>query len=113
MFMRKAIAAMATAGLLAFAGAAHAEMVTLGFSIENNSDQTITNIYYGPSSSQNWSDDILSGVIAPGETVNITVTDNLPDCDYDFSYTFDDGQEYTEYHVNMCEIDGTVHQFTN
>ena len=112
MFMRKALAGLATAGLLLAAGAAQAE-VTLGFSIENNSSSTITNIYYGPSSSQNWSDDILEGVISPGETVEVSVTDNLPDCDYDFSYTFSDGSEYTEYHVNMCEIDGTVHQFTN
>lgn len=113
MFMRNTLAAVAAFGALMAAGTASAQTGAVGFSIENNSSSTIIAIYYGKSTSDTWSDDILDGVIAPGETVEITIDDNLPDCNYDFSYTFDDQSEYTEYRVNMCEIDGTVHEFTN
>lgn len=90
---------------------ASAQTGAVSFSIENNSDKVIISILYGQSSSDEWSDDILDGVIGTGETVEVTVDDDLEDCMYDFYYTFDDDTDYVE-RVNMCEINGDTFEFT-
>ena len=97
---------------LAVSGSASAQTESLSFSIENNSEYVITAIYYGQSSGDDWSDDILTGVIGTGDTVEITIDDGLEGCMYDFAYEFDDGDTYIE-RVNMCELDGTVHEFSS
>lgn len=103
---------MACAAMVMLAPAvASAQTAAVSFSIENNSDKTIISILYGQSSSDDWSDDILEGIIEPEDTVNVTVDDDLEDCMYDFFYTFDDDTHYVE-RVNMCEIDGETFEFT-
>jgi len=110
MIVRSFVAAMAAAVLLVPAMAS-AQTASVSFSIENNSDKTIDSILYGQSSSDEWSDNILDYQIEPGDSVSVTVDDDLSDCLYDFAYTFDDGGAYVE-RVNMCEIDGTEFEFT-
>jgi hypothetical protein len=103
---------LAAAAALVVASSAVAQTASVSFSIENNSDKTIESILYGQSSSDEWSDNILDYQVEPGDTVEITIDDGLEDCMYDFYYSFDDGTDYVE-RVDMCEIDGTVYEFTN
>ena len=110
MNIRNLVMACAAIAMLVPA-AASAQTEAVSFSVDNKTDKTIATIFYGQSSSDEWSDDILSGVIEPGETLEVTVDDDLSDCMYDFQYTFDDGSDYVE-RVNMCEIDGETFEFT-
>ena len=104
---------MAAAAIVALAApvAASAQTESVSFSIENNTDKIIYSIVYGQSSSEDWSDDILDGLVEPGQTVNVVIDDDLEDCMYDFLYSFDDDSHYVE-RVNMCEINGTNYEFT-
>ncbi len=110
MNIRTIAAAFAVAAILPVAASAQTESVS--FSIENNYDATIDSVFYGESSSEEWSDNILEGEIAPGETMEVVIDDGLEDCEYDFHYTFDDGSDYTEMNVDLCELNGSVHEFT-
>lgn len=109
--MRNLIVAAAAVIALAAPAAASAQTDSVSFSIENQSSATLALIYYGESSNDEWSDDILQGVIEPGQTVEITVDDGLEECEYDFHYVFDDGGSYTEMNVDMCALDGSEHVF--
>ena len=109
--MRNLFLTVAAVAALTAPAAASAQTDSVSFSIHNESSATLAMIYYGESSSDEWSDDILQGVVEPGETVEITVDDGLEECEYDFHYVFDDGGEYTEMNVDMCELDGTEHVF--
>ena len=102
---------LTVAAIAALAGPAVAQTGAVSFSIENNSEHTIDAILYGQSSSDEWSDNILDVQVEPGDTVEVTVDDDLEDCMYDFAYSFDDGSAYVE-RVDMCEINGTTYEFT-
>lgn len=102
---------MTVAAIAALAVPAVAQTGAVSFSIENNSEHTIDAILYGQSSSDEWSDNILDYQVEPGDTVEVTVDDDLEDCMYDFAYSFDDGSAYVE-RVDMCEINGSTYEFT-
>lgn len=93
-------------------------MVTLGsttaradprdFTLINGSpDETLTEVYVGPSNQLDWGDDILGvDVLGPGESVFIyfaRFTDG--DCLYDIKVLYADGHEGYMYQVNLCESD--------
>lgn len=109
MFVRASLAAFAAAAL--FSTAALAQTESVSFSIENNSSSTIESIQYGQSSDDTWSDNILDYQVEPGMSVDVVVDDGLEGCMYDFMYNFDDGESYAE-RVDMCELDGSTHEFT-
>lgn len=109
--MRNLFLAVAAVAVLAAPALASAQTGAVSFTIENNSSATIDAILYGQSSSDDWSDNILDYQVEPGESVEVTIDDDLEDCMYDFYYTFDDGSDYVE-RVDMCEIDGGTFQFT-
>lgn len=98
----KLLSALALAAMFA-APAAFAKSAT--FDVANKTKATLTAIYGGPSSSDEWSDNFLSERIAPGETVTITITD-MVGCKYDFKYDFADRQSYEEYEIDICKING-------
>ena len=102
---------LTVAAIAALAVPAVAQTGAVSFSIENNSEHTIDAILYGQSSSDEWSENILDVQVEPGDTVEVTVDDDLEDCMYDFAYSFDDGSAYVE-RVDMCEINGTTYEFT-
>ncbi|MBU1345883.1 MAG: hypothetical protein KKA16_02905 [Alphaproteobacteria bacterium] len=109
--MRNLFMTVAAIAALTVPAVASAQTAAVSFSIENNTDKIIYSILYGQSSSDEWSDDILEGIVEPGETVEVTIDDELEDCMYDFFYSFDDDTHYVE-RVDMCEIDGTTFEFT-
>ncbi len=109
--MRNLFLTLAAVAALAVPAAAAAQNGAVSFTVHNNSDATIDSILYGQSSSDEWSDNILDYQAEPGDSVEVTIDDNLEDCMYDFYYTFDDGSDYVE-RVDMCEINGEVFEFT-
>ncbi len=109
--MRNLFLTVAAIAALAIPAAASAQTSAVSFTIHNNSSATIESIFYGQSSSDEWSDNILDWQAEPGQSVEVTIDDELADCMYDFWYTFDDGSEYVE-RVDMCEINGETFQFT-
>lgn len=109
--MRNLFLTIAAVAALAVPAAASAQTGAVSFTVHNNTDKTIDSILYGQSSSDEWSDNILDYQAEPGDSVEVTIDDNLEDCMYDFYYTFDDGSDYVE-RVDMCEINGEVFEFT-
>ena len=98
----KLISTLALAALFA-TPAAFARNAT--FEVANKTGATLTAIYGGPSSSDEWSPNFLSERIGPGESVTITLTD-INGCKYDFKYDFSDRESYEEYQIDVCAIDG-------
>lgn len=94
-------------GLLVLAMSAapqvHAKSST--FVILNSTGATLTAIYGGPSSSEEWSPNFLQGKVGNGDTVSITISE-MTGCAYDFKYDFSDRESYEEFEVDICEIDG-------
>jgi hypothetical protein len=109
--MRNLFLAVAAVAALAVPAAASAQTASVSFTVHNNSEATIDSIVYGEASSDEWSDNILDYQAEPGDSVEVTIDDDLEECEYDFYYTFDDGSDYVE-RVNMCEIDGGTFEFT-
>ena len=102
---------LTVAAIAAIAVPAVAQTGAVSFTVHNNSDATIDSIVYGQSSADEWSDNILDVQAEPGDSVEITIDDDLEDCMYDFAYSFDDGTAYVE-RVDMCEINGETFEFT-
>jgi hypothetical protein len=100
--MKSLLTGLAVAATL-FASSAFAKDAT--FEVANKTKSTLTAIYGGPSSSDEWSDNFLGEKIAPGETVTITLSD-LVGCKYDFKYDFADRATYEEYEIDVCAING-------
>ena len=109
--MRHLITTLAAVAVIAVPSLASSQTAAVSFTIQNNSTATIDSILYGEASSDQWSDNILDYQAEPGDSVRITIDDDLEDCEYDFYYTFDDGSDYVE-RVDMCEIDGGTFEFT-
>lgn len=93
---------------LATAVPAHAKGLTsdVFFDIENNTRSTIAALYLSTSDDPSWGEDIAIDYIAPGEVMEVSITDNLPDCYYDLAIEFTDGDVLAYGEVNVCELDG-------
>lgn len=86
-----------------FASAASAKSVS--FDVRNNTGHTLTGIYAGPSSQDEWGDNILAGKAATGTSVTITIVHG-GQCKFDLRYDFADADSYEEYAIDICAIDG-------
>lgn len=76
------------------------------FEMVNRTGYAITGIYAGPSNESSWGPNVLQGRINSGHTVVITLDSAGYGCSWDLKYVFSDGDEYEEYDVNICAIDG-------
>lgn len=69
--------------LTAYSALAQTESVT--FTLTNKTSRTLEEFYASPPSKDDWEEDILGvDVLAPGESVEITIDDGREDCLYDF-----------------------------
>ncbi|WP_309627507.1 hypothetical protein [Brevundimonas sp.] len=71
--------------------------------IHNQTGWPMTYLY--ASSGGDWSDDLLgSGVLAPGQSVVVTIDDGSGACRYSLRAEFDNGQSLQRNGVNACQV---------
>lgn len=68
--------------------------------VHNNGDHTIVNIYQRPSISNDWSSDLLSGTMVPGETWDSPLSQYRH---YDLWIVFDDGKHTYDTNWDSCK----------
>ncbi len=70
----------------------------------NSTGYDIVEVYISPSSFDDWENDLLNGqIIEDGDKVTILVPDyNLEDCVFDIKTVDSDGDQYTQYEVELC-----------
>jgi len=104
---RITIGATVAAAVLAFALGASAQTTEpVNFTIENATDATMTSLHLSLPSSNSWEEDILGEEVAGGESVDVTIDDNLSDCEYDIRADFDDGTHIDVRGVDFCSLEG-------
>ncbi|MCK7595319.1 hypothetical protein [Pseudomarimonas salicorniae] len=77
----------------------------IGFTVVNKTGSTLDGLYGGPSSRDDWGDNLLGESIENGESVTITIS-NATVCEFDFRYEVEGKEPYEEYEIDICEIDG-------
>lgn len=102
------IGSTAAAAVLAFAIGASAQTTEpVTFYIENATGSTMTALHLSTPSSNSWEEDILGvDVLEGGDTVEVTIDDNLEDCEYDIRADFDDGTNIDVRGVDFCSLEG-------
>lgn len=107
--MIKFTMAAAAAAMLACAPVAASAQVTepVSFTLNNNTDHVLVSLYISVPSTNEWEEDIFGdGVLGAGESVEVTIDDNLADCEYDLKATFSDDTEVVLGSEDFCELDG-------
>lgn len=104
--MKVAIAAaLLSAGAPVAAMAQVTEPVT--FTLNNQTEHVLTALFISKVSTNEWEEDIFgSDVLGAGDSVEVTIDDDLPDCEYDLKAVFEDGDEAILGSENFCELDG-------
>ena len=94
--------------MFAFATPVFAEGLTedIQFNVVNNTSATITAFHLSTSRDPSWGDDIAIDYIEPGATMQVDVTDDMPDCEYDARFVFSDGHTVDFGEINRCELNG-------
>lgn len=105
--LHKTIGAIVAALSMTVAPAAWAQLTEdIQFNVINNTNETIVGVRLSSSRDPNWGQEINTDDTGPGETMQVTITDDLPDCDYDLRLEFESGRVLEYGHVNLCNIDG-------
>lgn len=77
------------------------------FTLNNQTEHVLIALYISKVSTNNWEEDIFGAdVLGSGDSMEITIDDNLPDCEYDLKAVFEDGDEAILDAENFCELDG-------
>jgi hypothetical protein len=103
-FIRKAIAVSAL-GLPMMALTAQSALADKSnFSIANNTDTVISELYLSDSSLSEWNNDILgTNILDVGEQTTVEFADPSPSrCLYDIKAVFADGEELEAFRINVC-----------
>lgn len=85
------------------------------FTLVNSTNRVLEAFYASPPSTDDWEEDILGrDVLAPGESVKITINDGRSDCLYDFKGVLGPGNgkgrgELVESQVQVC--DGGTYEY--
>lgn len=105
---RLVLGAAVAAAAMAFAiGASAGTTEPVHFTIDNATDSTMTALHLSTPSTNSWEEDILGvDVVAGGDSVDVTIDDDLEDCNYDMRADFDDGTHIDVRNVNFCELEG-------
>jgi hypothetical protein len=104
---RIVIGAAALTAALAFAIGANAGTTEpVHFTIDNSTSSTMTSLHMSTPSSNSWEENILDEEVGAGESVDVTIDDDLADCNYDLRADFDDGTNIDVRNVNFCDLEG-------
>ena len=100
-----AVAALMLAGAPVVASAQVTEPVT--FTLHNETEHDLVSLYISVVSTNDWEEDIFGdGVLESGDSVEVTIDDDLEDCEYDLKAEFSDGSELVLDSEDFCELDG-------
>ncbi len=102
----KAAALAATLPLCLAAAPALAQ--DLVFTLINGTSEVLTHFHTSPVGVDNWEEDVFGAdVLAPGESIRITIADGRRVCDYDMKFEFEgsDKLDTTTDTQNLCEMD--------
>ncbi|MEJ6784735.1 hypothetical protein [Aminobacter sp. Piv2-1] len=86
---------------------ANAQTEDLVFTLTNGTSSVLTEFYVSPVGVRDWEEDILDvDMLAPGESIEITIADGRSVCDYDMRFEFDAESDLdtTEDTQNLCEL---------
>ena len=86
----------------------------LTFQLTNRSSHTITNFYTSPATVGDWEEDVFGESVFPaGNTVPITIADGSSQCVYDMKFVTDEGQEFVESGIDLCQLAGGEYTLTD
>ncbi len=108
--MLKSVFAVAGAAVVTTLLAGPAEACNRGvevctFKLFNNTSVKLESFWASPARVSKWENDILgSKVLNAGGEINVNMSDNRPDCIYDFRFKFADGDMVTRNAVNVCKL---------
>jgi hypothetical protein len=97
-----------TVGIIAAAGVATlaaqpAFAQELVFTISNNADAALVELYASPKSAGSWGADIMGGQqLGSGEAAEVAIGDSGGQCDYDLRMVFSDGSTLEDA-SNLCD----------
>jgi len=96
--------ASTVAMLALLAGAAAAE--DLVFTLKNSTNSVLNAFYTSPVGEESWEDDVFGNeVLAPGESIKVTIEDGRRACEYDMRFEFQGNQlEDMEDTQDLCEL---------
>ena len=73
------------------------------FKVYNKTDQSITQFYVSPHSSDKWEDNVLNSDIEPDTNTRVDMSDDTRDVSlYDVKAVFEDGTKVTGGKINLC-----------
>jgi len=107
--MKFAKAALAAALLISAAPVAAVAQTTepVSFTLNNKTRHTLVSLYISKVSTNDWEEDIFGNdVLKAGESMEVTIDDDLEDCNYDVKATFSDGDDVIVANEDFCELDG-------
>jgi hypothetical protein len=107
--MKFAKAALAAVLLSAAAPVAAMAQTTepVSFTLNNKTHHTLVSLYISKVSTNDWEEDIFgSDTLDAGDSVEVTIDDDLEDCNYDVKATFSDGDDVIVANQDFCELDG-------
>lgn len=108
MMMRRLASAAALTTVL-LASAASAQTDPIAFSLTNTTDSTLVSLYISLPSTDAWEEDIFGAdMLEPGDTMDISIDDGLPECVYDVRADFSDGSMIDLREVDFCALDGAT-----
>lgn len=104
----KLLSAAAALAFTVAASSASAQTGPLDFTLNNNTDGVVVQIFISVPSTNEWEEDILgSDVVGSGESVHITIDDGLEDCEYDIKVVYDDSTpDLVVMGVDFCAVNG-------
>jgi hypothetical protein len=103
---------VASAAFFAAGSIAHAD--DLVFTLKNGTKSVLTNFYTSPVGVNDWEDDVFGqDVLAPGESIEITIADGRRTCKYDMKFEFEEASDLdtTTDTQDLCKTGSyTIHE---
>ncbi len=100
-----ATAVAAFLGAVDAASACNRGREACSFKLFNNTSHELRSFWASPARVSKWEEDILGRrTLGRGKEINVNMSDNRPDCIYDFKFRFADGDEITRNSINVCQL---------
>jgi hypothetical protein len=99
-----AAAVCALAGTVSSASACNRGREACSFKLFNNTSHSVVAFWASPARIRGWEENMIRNSVSSGNEINVNMSDNRPDCIYDFKFRFSDGDEITRNGVNVCRL---------